>query len=333
MTPSPRPIRIGITLGDPCGIGPEITAMALASGGLPSDVVPLVFGQGDLYARACDAAGVPDTLDRAEASACLGEITRPTLVQPNRRFSLDVLPFGRPTPDGGAAQLGFLQAATDALRSGAIQGICTAPVSKEAIHLHLPGFQGHTEFLADAFGLDHVLMLLAGPVLRVAIHTRHLAIADVPKNISREGILRDLKLLSDEASALVGKAARIAVLALNPHAGENGMFGDEEIRVIAPAIQDAKAAGILADGPFAADGFFAREARSPRFDAVLAMYHDQGLVALKMAHFDDGVNVTVGLPQPRTSPDHGVAYDLAGTGKASPKSMAAALDYLVKRLS
>ena len=325
--------RIGITLGDPAGIGPEITAMALGAVAPGSHFVPVVFGDSELYRRACRIAGVPDSLCRLPVGADVSAIERPTLVQASDvLLPNDVLP-GHPTPAGGRAQLQFLEAAAQALKSGDIDGLCTAPVSKEAIHLHRPDFQGHTEFLQDTFGLSRVLMLLAGPVLRVAIHTRHLAISEVPGSISQSGILRDLTLLDGEVRALLGRRPRLAVLALNPHAGEGGLFGGEEARVITPAIEAARGEGIDASGPFAADGFFAREVRKPQFDAVLAMFHDQGLIALKMAHFDDGVNVTVGLPRPRTSPDHGVAYDLAGTGRASPKSMEAALRYLLRRLN
>ncbi len=330
--------RIGITLGDPSGIGPEITAMALkallsgpAAGGTP-DFIPIVFGDIGLWQRACGITGTEDRLARFCADVPVASIDRPALVQSTRPLDLARIAFGRPTSEGGKAQLDFLEAAAGALKSGAIDGLCTAPVSKEAIHLHRADFQGHTEFLQAAFGLPRVLMLLAGPVLRVAIHTRHLAIADVPQSLSREGILRDLTLLDGEVRSLLRRQPRIAVLALNPHAGEGGLFGDEESRIIAPAVEAARGEGIDASGPFAADGFFAREVRSPQFDAVLAMFHDQGLIALKMTHFDDGVNVTVGLPRPRTSPDHGVAYDLAGTGRASPKSMEAALAWLLRRL-
>ena len=330
--------RIAITLGDPSGIGPEITARALSEllkDGKRSAFLPIVFGDSGLFARACRVSGVPDTLARFDSRVSIEAIDRPALVQCTEPADLSAVPFGRSTPEGGALQLAFLDAAAHALQSGAVDGLCTAPVCKEAIHQSLPSFQGHTEFLQEVFGTPRVLMLLAGPILRVAIHTRHLAISRVPMSLSEAGIVEDLKLLSGEIAALLHRRVaevKIAVLALNPHAGEGGLFGDEEARVIAPAIERARRAGISASGPFAADGFFAREFRARQFDAVLAMYHDQGLIPLKMAHFDDGVNVTVGLPRPRTSPDHGVAYDIAGTGRDSSKSMMAALDYLLRRL-
>jgi 4-hydroxythreonine-4-phosphate dehydrogenase len=168
-------------------------------------------------------------------------------------------------------------------------------------------------------------MLLAGTTLRVAVHTTPLALSAVPKALSTAGIVEDLALLDRGLREGFGiRRPRIAVLALNPHAGEHGLFGDEEERIIAPAIAAARARRIDASGPFPADGLFPRAAKG-EFDAVLAMYHDQGLIPLKLLDFDHGVNVTLGLPLPRTSPDHGVAYDLAGKGKARPQSMEAAL--------
>lgn len=326
--------RIGVTLGDPSGIGPEIVAEALADAALCASVVPVVFGDSEVLARAAACRGVRDALVRLPEGACVAAIDRPSLVQVGAIAAEDAVP-GRPTPLGGLAQFRWLERATDALVRGDLDGLCTAPISKEQINRHQSGFQGHTEYLAARLGAERVLMLLAGPRLRVAIHTRHLALGDVPRAMSTDGMARDLDLLCGEARFFMAegrKRPRVAVLALNPHAGEDGLFGDEEARLIRPAIERARARGLDVEGPFAADGFFAREAREPRFDAVLAMFHDQGLIPLKMAHFDDGVNVTVGLPRPRTSPDHGVAYDIAGRGVASARSMKSALVYLARRL-
>lgn len=330
--PAPRLPRIGITLGDPSGIGPEIAAQALADPALRSAMLPVVFGDGPLFSRSCALCRVPDHLARVSEAGALAALDRPALVQIGALAPGDAL-SGQPSPAGGRAQLSWLRRAAEALAAGEIDGLCTAPISKEQIERHCPGFQGHTEYLAERLGVPHVLMLLAGPRLRVAIHTRHLALGKVPAQLSIEGIERDLGLLCGEARSFSHRQIpRIALLALNPHAGEGGLFGDEEARILRPAIARARAQGLDVHGPFAADGFFAREVRAPRFDAVLAMYHDQGLIPLKMAHFDDGVNVTVGLPRPRTSPDHGVAYDIAGQGRASAESMKAALRYLLRRL-
>jgi len=238
---------------------------------------------------------------------------------------------GRPTAAGGRAQFAFFERALDAVLDGHADALCTAPVSKEGIARSGVPFTGHTEVLAERFGA-RVLMLLAGPRLRVAVHTTHLALADVPGRISTKGIVEDLVLLDRGLREGFGiRRPRLAVCGLNPHAGDAGLFGDEEARLIAPAVRRARAKGLDVSGPLAADGVVPRAAAGA-FDGVLAMFHDQGLVAFKLLHFDEGVNVTLGLPKPRTSPDHGVAYDLAGTGRADCTSMREAL-LLAARLS
>jgi 4-hydroxythreonine-4-phosphate dehydrogenase len=323
VKPSPaqrhrRPV-IALTVGDPSGIGPEILARTLASRGLWRRAVPLVFGNVELLAR---ASGLRK---RAGLSLAAHRGRRPTspafvaLLQ-----SGDALPQpGRPDLAGAWLQLRSIEAACDAVERGDADALCTAPVSKAQIASVQPGFVGHTEFLAKRFGA-RVLMMLAGPRLRVAVATTHLALRDVPDRLIRRNLVDDLKLLSAELIERFGrKKPRIAVTGLNPHAGEQGHFGREEIDVIGPAIVDAREAGVLVEGPFAADGLFPRALRGD-YDAVLAMYHDQGLIPVKLAHFDTAVNVTLGLPFPRTSPDHGVAYDLAGKGQANPSSMIAA---------
>jgi 4-hydroxythreonine-4-phosphate dehydrogenase len=312
--------RIAVSLGDPSGIGPEITAAALALPKVRRALVPVVFGDERAWKRACRIAQVPDRLERrALASAATG----PALVPVTTLREKDLQP-GKPTAAGGRAQLAFFERALDAVLEGQADGLCTAPVSKEGIAKAGIPFTGHTEVLAERFGA-RVLMLLAGPKLRVAVHTTHVALSEVPRRISTKGIVEDLVLFDRGLKAGLGIAhPRLAVCGLNPHAGDGGLFGDEESRLIAPAIRRARAKGIDASGPWAADGVIGRAAAGA-FDGVLAMFHDQGLVAFKLLHFDEGVNLTLGLPRPRTSPDHGVAYDLAGTGRANPASMTAAL--------
>ncbi len=327
---SPEQARIAVSLGDPSGIGPEVAAAALASRAVRSALTPIVFGDERVWSRACRLVGAPDRLRRAETAREAAELGAPSLVPVTELAERDCRP-GKPTEEGGKAQLRFFESAVDAVAEGAADGLCTAPLSKAQVNRAGLSFSGHTEYLADRFGA-RVLMLLAGPVLRVAVHTTHLALRDVPERLSEAEIGVDLGLLHRELKRGFGIARpRIAVLSLNPHAGEGGLFGDEEARIIEPAIAEARRRGINASGPHPADGLFPRAAKG-EFDAVLAMYHDQGLVALKLLHFDDGVNVTLGLPRPRTSPDHGVAYDLAGKGAARPDSMRAAL-MLAARLS
>jgi 4-hydroxythreonine-4-phosphate dehydrogenase len=201
--------------------------------------------------------------------------------------------------------------------------MCTAPVSKEAITRAGIPFRGHTELLADAFGVP-VLMLMDGPQLKVALATNHLPLARVPRALSVEGLVAQLDLLSRSLRQQLGRRPRVAVCGLNPHAGEGGVLGTEEVRVIGPAIARARRKGVDCHGPFSADGLFAK-ARDFPFDVALAMFHDQGLVAAKTLDFRRTVNVTLGLPVPRTSPDHGVAYELAGKGRADATPMVYAL--------
>ena len=320
-TRSAKPL-VAISMGDPSGIGPEVIAGALASTAVRRAVAPLVFGDEGSWARACKVLDLPDRLPRlepGEAPPAAGG-----LVRISRLAAADRRP-GKPTPAGGDAQGRYLEAAIEAVRGGGASAICTAPISKAAIHAAGWNFPGHTELLAERFGVERVVMMLAGPVLRVVLATTHVALRDVPDALSVEGICEVLRITDRSLRERLGlKRPRIAVCALNPHAGEGGLFGDEEIRIIGPAIEQARAAGVRAEGPFPADGLFPRAARGG-WDAVLAMYHDQGLIPLKTVHLESAVNVTLGLPIVRTSPDHGVAYDIAGKGKADPTSMAVAL--------
>ena len=230
---------------------------------------------------------------------------------------------GFPSRAGGRAQLAYIDAAIAAAKEGSVEAICTAPVSKEQISRAGFPFMGHTEWLAEAFGVE-VLMLMDGPRLRVALATNHLAISEVPRALKKGKLAQQLVLLSEALAPSLGRRPRLAVCGLNPHAGEGGLLGTEELTQIAPAIALARRRGVDAKGPFAADGLFAQADKMP-FDAVLAMFHDQGLVAAKALDFSRTVNVTLGLPVPRTSPDHGVAYDLAGKGTADPTPMIEAL--------
>jgi 4-hydroxythreonine-4-phosphate dehydrogenase len=309
-----------VSLGDPSGIGPEVTAAALASRAVHRALVPVVFGDEGVFSRACRIAQVPDRLSRGQG---LSHIDRPTLVPVTALPASKARP-GHPSRDGAFAQLAYLERAADALRDGTLNGLCTAPLSKAQINRCGLAFTGHTEYLAERFRA-RVLMMLAGPRLRVAVSTTHLRVRDVPLALRSGEIRRDIELLSTSLREGLGiRRPRIAVCGLNPHAGEAGLFGDEEVRIIAPAIRAARRRGHDVTGPLAADGLFPRAAAGA-FDAVLAMYHDQGLIPVKLLHFDEAVNVTLGLPVPRTSPDHGVAYDLAGTGRARHRSMEAAL--------
>jgi 4-hydroxythreonine-4-phosphate dehydrogenase len=219
----------------------------------------------------------------------------------------------------------YIEWACQACLDGEVAGMVTAPINKQALKSAGAEFPGHTELLAERCQVDDVVMMLAGEKLKVCLVTTHCALRQVSSSLSVEKILATIRIANDSLKKQFAlPQPRLAVLALNPHAGEGGMFGDEEERHVFPAIAKAKAEGIDARGPFSADSLFHFAVRGD-YDAVICMYHDQGLIPLKLLHFDDAVNVTLGLPVVRTSVDHGTAYDLAGTGKASPASLIAAL--------
>lgn len=288
---------VAISAGCPSGVGPEVMLGALKNREVRRRLTPLVFGDASLS----------------------GRLPAGELVVVTRLAAKDRRP-GHPTKASGLAQLEYIYASVAALKQGRAQALCTAPVSKGQITRAGVPFMGHTELLAEAFGCQ-VLMLLDGPRLRVALATNHLPISKVPRALKTATLVGQLKLLSSS----LGGRPRLAVCGLNPHAGEGGALGREEIEIIGPAIARARRAGVDCHGPFAADGLFARVGPRFGFDAVLAMFHDQGLVAAKALDFDRTVNVTLGLPVVRTSPDHGTAYDIAGKGKADPAPMVAAL--------
>lgn len=290
--------RIGISLGDPSGISVEVTLKALAHPKVKRALTPILFGDASVRAGGAELRVV-------------------SLLAANDRRP------GKPTRAGGLAQLAYVQSAISAAQLGEVDGLCTAPVSKEAITKAGVPFSGHTELLASSFGVE-VMMLMKGPLLSVALATNHLPLRKVPDALSTPKLVAQLELLDRGLLARLGRRPRIAVCGLNPHASDGGVLGDEEARIITPAILKAKSRGIDVSGPYAADGLFAG-GKKYRFDVALAMFHDQGLVATKTLDFARTVNVTLGLPVPRTSPDHGVAYDIAGKGKADPTPMISAL--------
>lgn len=315
-----------ITQGDPTGIGPEIIVKALLDGAFDTLSRPLwVAGDAAVLRRAAAVFGVDcDAAPGGERTRliCGG---RALEVVPLSELAADKLVYGRPDIPCGRAMLRYIEWACDACLSGATAAMVTAPISKAAIHAAGCDFPGHTELLAERCGVDKVVMMLAGERLKVCLVTTHLALAEVPRVLSQGEILETIRITDAAFRRFFGlQEPRIAVLALNPHAGEQGMFGDEEPRLIGPAIAAARAEGIAASGPHSADTLFHFAVRGA-YDAVVCMYHDQGLIPLKLLHFDDGVNVTLGLPIVRTSVDHGTAYDLAGTGRASAESLVAAV--------
>lgn len=307
MSPDRRP-RIGITLGDPAGIGPEVVAAALAH---PVARAAELRVYGDCRAlERCAGAAIPNDATLIDTA------------------SAEVSP-GKPDPAAAAGTVEAIRRAARDCLDGALDALATAPISKEVIARAGFPWPGHTELLEEICGSGHAVMLLAGGRLKVALVTIHCALREVPGRLSREAIGAVLDVLQRDLVRLFAIAEpRIAVCGLNPHAGDGGRFGDEEARLIAPAITAARQRGIAASGPFAADSLFGR-AIAGDFDAVLAMYHDQGLGPLKTHASGRAINVTLGLPIVRTSADHGTAFDIAGRERANPGSMIEALRWAI----
>jgi 4-hydroxythreonine-4-phosphate dehydrogenase len=241
---------------------------------------------------------------------------------------------GRPSIAGAEAAFGYVVEGARMAMAGEADALVTAPINKEWMNRAGHSFPGHSELLADLAHTKLWRMMFVGEALRLALVTVHIGLAEVPRRLTRAGVFHTIRLLAEHLRDRLGIATpRIAVLGLNPHAGEGGLFGDEEPRIIGPAIRDARRRGIEALGPVAPDTAFIRRRGRFEFDGAVAMYHDQGLIALKTLEFDRAVNITLGLPFVRTSPDHGTAYDIAGRGVASGASMAAAIEYAARALA
>jgi 4-hydroxythreonine-4-phosphate dehydrogenase len=310
---SDRP-RLAVVAGEPAGIGPELLvrlAQRRTAGNL------LAFADPHTLSQAAAMLGLPLELLPADAASRPGGL--PLQPVPQARASRP----GQPDPDNAAATIAALRAAVQACRDGRCEGIVTGPVHKASINAGGIAYTGTTELLAAEAGVD-VVMMLATPTLRVALATTHLPLRAVPDAITGPGLARTLRILDGALRGDFGiERPRIAVLGLNPHAGEDGHLGREEIEVIAPAIARLRAEGLTLSDPLPADTAFLPQ-RLRGFDALLAMYHDQGLPVLKHSGFEQAVNITLGLPWPRVAVDHGTALDLAGSGRADPSSLIAA---------
>ncbi len=311
---------LGITMGDPAGIGPEIIAKLFAEG-LPAPAI--VIGDAAILRRAVALLDMPlevvtiETPDQARGGA--GRIE----VLPVGDLPAD-LPFGRIDARAGAAAFDYISRAIDEVQARRISAIVTAPINKAAMNAAGIDYPGHTEILAERAGTADYAMMLANNELRVLLVSIHVSLADAIRAVTPEHELRAIRL-ADLAGRQFGIARpRVAVAGLNPHAGEGGMFGPEDEAIIAPAVARARGEGIDVTGPLSGDTVFMR-ARQGEFDVVVAQYHDQGLIPVKYLGIDQGVNITVGLPFVRTSVDHGTAFEIAGTGQASAASLRAAV--------
>jgi 4-hydroxythreonine-4-phosphate dehydrogenase len=307
--------RIGITLGDPTGIGPEIIARALAEAAPELRRRLLLFGNRGVLARGAEHAGttLPPNVP---------------LVDPYPDLTLDLAPPGKPSASAGAAQVAYLDAAARAAADGEIAGLVTGPMSKTTARAADFRFTGHTEFLRDRLGSPRVAMMFAGPRLKVVLATTHVPLMSLATELTGDQIVTVTLMAVEALRRDFGIASpRVGILGLNPHAGEGGLFGHEEATIIAPAIETCRhhLESIDIVGPLVPDSAF----RMP-LDLWVALYHDQGLIPVKLIDFEQAVNVTLGLPIARTSPDHGVAYDIAGKGVARAQSFIAALDLCVK---
>jgi len=310
--------RLAVTAGEPAGVGPELIAR-LAATPLAADLVAIT--DRDLLARAAARCGLRLALVDDDGSPCAHRQSGCLRVH---HLPLDVAEIpGRPDPRNASHVLATLAEAADGCLAGRYAAVVTAPLQKATINEAGIRFSGHTEFFAERSGAD-VVMMLASPELRVALATTHLPLAAVPAAITPDALGRTLRIVHAELRAKFGIAQpRIAVLGLNPHAGEGGHLGREELDTIIPLLEALRADGMQLIGPLPADTAFVPAQRS-RYDAVLAMYHDQALPVLKSEAFDRTVNLTLGLPFIRTSVDHGTALDLAGSGRADPASLVAA---------
>ncbi len=303
--------RLGITLGDPAGIGPEIVAATLASAS--AEVLSRVIVYGD-----------PGPLERG--ARAMRVRLPPDLVLVGSRGG-DRAIAGVPDEASGAAQVGYLEAAVQAAGTGELAAIVTAPISKTWARRAGFAFPGHTEMLAERLGARDVVMMFAGPRFKIALATVHVPLREVARVLTTARLRRVIELLAESLIRDFGIAApRIGVVGLNPHAGEGGLLGTEDAEVIAPALTALPPAVI--SGPLIPDAAF-RDALLGSVDALVAQYHDQGLIPVKLVDFDEAVNLTLGLPIVRTSPDHGTAYDIAGRGVARPVSMQRALELAV----
>lgn len=320
---SENKIRVGITQGDMNGIGPETIIKALADPAIIELITPVIYSSVKVLQAHRKAMGLDDFSVH---------VVKPNDPLNPKRVNLvpcieadDEVDFGKPSETSGRVALKSIDAAIEDLQRGYIDVMVTAPVDKHAVARALPGFTGHTGYIKTKFGANDVLMLLISHDLRVGLVTEHLPLRDVAAAVTTDRIVAKGKIMAKSLLEDFGiRKPRIAVLGLNPHAGDGGELGTEERDIIAPAVTQLQNAGVLAFGPYPADGFFG-SGTWQKFDGVLAMYHDQGLAPFKAVAFSSGVNFSAGLPYVRTSPDHGTAFDIAGQNLASESSLREAI--------
>jgi 4-hydroxythreonine-4-phosphate dehydrogenase len=317
-------LLIGITMGCPVGIGPEIILKYFHSYRFNTLYTPVVIGDLDVLRRNALFFDIPVQC----VSWTPGEVPDPGTipVYTTSSLSFDGLHWGKPNRETGTAMAQYIEQAVALVQHGNLDGIATCPISKAALQKAGYSFPGHTEMLADLVGEKRFTMMLAGTRLRVTLVSIHCSFSRILDNLNTEGILQRIALTHSALQVDFDiQHPKIAVAGINPHAGEDGMFGLEEAQIILPAVEEARRRGMMVEGPFPPDSVFLK-AIAGHYDGVVCMYHDQGLIPFKLLHFSDGVNVTIGLSLVRTSVDHGTAYDIAGLGIAGPESLAAAVE-------
>ncbi|MEX0812368.1 MAG: 4-hydroxythreonine-4-phosphate dehydrogenase PdxA [Chitinophagales bacterium] len=320
-----KKVKIGISGGDFNSIAPEVTLKSFQDNRIYQFVTPLLYSSAKVmsyHKKALQLEHINHQVLNDEQKKSLKEKMINVLDVFDENIIVNI---GQSSKQAGANALKAIDACLNDLKDGQIDAMVTAPIDKSSIELKDKKFSGHTEYISDYFSVSESLMLLVGDRIKIGLQSNHLPLEEVAASINTGKILKKLELLNKslERDFAIHKP-KIAVFGLNPHAGDGGLLGKEEKEQIIPAIEKAKEAGILAFGPYPADGFMGAGSFN-KFDAVLAMYHDQGLVAFKTLEFGQGVNYTAGLPFVRTSPDHGTAFDIAGKGEASPDSMRAAI--------
>jgi 4-hydroxythreonine-4-phosphate dehydrogenase len=321
---------LAITMGDPAGIGPEVVLKALLNPDLYTRARPLVIGDRQVLQRAAPWVGATHLeydiiVDPADGRYEPGMVTMLDLgLSPP-----DGYPVGQVTAEAGHAAVEYVFHACDLAMAGSVDAVVTAPLNKAAMHMAGFRFAGHTELLAERTGAERVSMLLVGPTLRVIHVSTHVALTEAIRRVTRQRVEEVLDTANDACRILGIPNPRIAVAGLNPHASEDGLFGVEEAQEIVPAIEAARARGLDVSDPQPPDTVFLRATKG-EWDIVVAMYHDQGHIPMKLLAFDSGVNVSIGLPIIRTSVDHGTAFDIAGTGKASEESLLAAINVAIQ---
>lgn len=322
MNKENKALKVGITIGDPNGIGIETILKVYADPRMNEVAIPIIYGNTDLLRFHRKVLEMGDVRLNTASDASDAHPKKINVINVwNEKWEPTL---GQPSKEAGAYAFKSLEAAVKDLASNKVDVLVTSPIDKDSIQSDAFDFPGHTEYLSDMANVEDSLMFLVSNRMRIGVATGHVPLKDVAEKLTKEGIIKKLRLMNESLQRDFGiNKPKIAVLGLNPHAGDNGLLGKEEGEIILPAIREVEGE-MFAMGPYGADGFFGT-AQYRNFDAVLAMYHDQGLAPFKALAFDSGVNYTAGLPIVRTSPDHGTGYDLAGKGESNPGSLREAI--------